>query len=215
MIIPRPIILQPSPVIFAPSVVEGIARRAASEAGRPERCVGVARGHGADGIAQRDGAPQGIGEEIARPARVRPHQILVDAERGKQIGDDRRPVEFLDRVEAVVEKARLGRVDGLARAAALSVVLEARGIPAADGHEPIARIPRVGAGPVADQVAVQIVGQRAAPEAELMVGRVVGGAGQDGRQARAGPGTPEDCSVAVGVIAVGQRAQRCRPQLVG
>src|SRR5437667_11591027 len=115
---------------------------------------------------------------MTRTARVRPRQVLVDPEAGEEVGDDRRPGQLLTGRHAVVEKAGLGRVDGLARAAPLRVVLETRGTSAADGLEAVARIPRVRVGPIASEITVQVVGQRRAAEGQLVVGRVIGSAGE-------------------------------------
>src|SRR5439155_24992092 len=114
---------------------------------------------------------------MTRTARVRPRQVLVDPEAGEEVGDDRRPGQLLHGRHAVVEKAGLSRIDGLARAAPLRVVLETRGTAAADGPEAVARIPRVRVGPITGEVTVQVVGERRVGAGALVVGRVVGRAG--------------------------------------
>lgn len=87
------------------------SRRAASgtpaETGRPEWRGGVAGGHGAGRVAQGDYAAQRIHEKMACPVRVRPRQILVNAEPGEEIGHDRRGIQLLHRCQAIVEKAAL------------------------------------------------------------------------------------------------------------
>ncbi len=46
--------------------------------------------------------------------RVGPCQVLVDAQPGEEIGDNRCPVQLLHRRKAVVDEARLRRMTGLA-----------------------------------------------------------------------------------------------------
>src|SRR4030095_14661568 len=185
-VVPRPIVLQPGPIVLSPRVVEGVAGHASTEAVRTERLVGVTRRHRAVRVGERDGATQNIGKEITDAIPVRTGQVLVDAEAGQKVGNDRGSIQLLHRSGPVVEKAGLRGIDVLAGSSPLRLVLEARGDVTADGLEPVARIPRVGIRAVAGEVAVQVIGQRGVAERELAVSTIIG-RGHSIGDARSGP----------------------------
>src|SRR5262249_48391902 len=141
VVVSRPIKFEFGAVVFSARIVEGIGGSAAAEAGLSEWRVRIARRHRAGAVAEGDGTAGDVGEEVARSVRVRPRQILVDADSGKETCGHRGSVQLLRGCPAVVEECGLGRVNSLARAAPLGIVLEARDTSAGDGRQTIAGIP--------------------------------------------------------------------------
>src|SRR5262249_17945093 len=137
-VVPCPIVFEPGAVILPARIVEGIGGSAAAEAGLSEWRVRIARRHRPGPLPEGDGTAEDVGEEVARPLRVRPRQILVDTDSGKETCGHRGSIQLLRGCPAVVEECGLGRVNSLARATPLGIVLEARDTSADDGRQTIA-----------------------------------------------------------------------------
>ena len=129
-VVPRPVVVEARAVVLPARELMRV-RGGLPGGGRvAERCVGVLRLDRPAAISQGEWAPQGVCEQRSQTGGVGPGEDLVEAQSREQIRDgSAREQAFLDRVQAVVQRVRLRRVDGLRPAAAERVVAEAGGEP--------------------------------------------------------------------------------------
>ena len=173
MVVPRPGVVETGPVAFPARVLQRVRAGRAPRGRCSEGLVRVASAQRTCAVREANGGAKRVGQEERRAGRICSADVLVHAKARQEICD-RRARLLLHGVQTVVEEIRGRAVDRLPAPPAGAVVDKARRDGAGDRRESIARIPRVGVGAVARQVAVEVVRQGLRAERELLVVRVVG-----------------------------------------